>query len=201
MLCIEVEDTGRGVPEHVRETLFTDCAVSTKAGGTGLGTRIVGGVVRRHQGRITVQSEIGQGSTFSLYLPLHQRPGGALQTVAPGALPVRRHNLPTPSTSFVGRGSERARIREMMQVGGARLLTLTGMGGTGKTRLALRVAMDMVDEFADGVWLVSLAPIDSTERVVAAIAATLGRARSQRARPARKPQRLSAHQTTAVVAG
>lgn len=69
---IEVQDTGKGIPPHVREKLFTDAAVSTKPGGTGLGTRIVAGVVRRHHGTISVSSEEGKGSTFSIRLPLRQ---------------------------------------------------------------------------------------------------------------------------------
>lgn len=69
-LLIEVQDTGKGMPEDVRNRLFTDEAISTKPGGTGLGTRIVGGVVRRHNGKITVQSETGQGTTFSILIPL-----------------------------------------------------------------------------------------------------------------------------------
>ena len=173
-ILLEVEDTGNGVPEHVRALLFTDQAISTKSGGTGLGTRIVGGVVRRHQGHISVKSEVGKGSTFSIRLPLRHRPGGESDIAAPGPLPVRRHNLPVPTTSFVGRGQERARAREALQNGGARLLTLTGAGGTGKTRLALQVATDVVNEFADGVWMVSLAPVENADRVVAAMAATLG---------------------------
>ena len=71
-LLLEVADTGRGIPEHVRAKLFTDEAVSTKPGGTGLGTRIVFGVVQRHNGTITLQSVEGQGSTFSIRLPLKQ---------------------------------------------------------------------------------------------------------------------------------
>jgi len=69
-LLIEVQDTGKGMPEQVRSRLFTDEAISTKPGGTGLGTRIVGGVVRRHNGKISVKSEAGQGTTFSILLPL-----------------------------------------------------------------------------------------------------------------------------------
>lgn len=172
-LWLEVEDTGNGVPEHIRSLLFSDQAVSTKAGGTGLGTRIVGGVVRRHQGSISVQSEMGRGSTFSIRLPLRHGRGDQPSTAPPGSLPARRHNLPVPATSFVGRDTERKRAREMLQ-DGARLLTLSGAAGTGKTRLALQVAADLVDEFPDGAWLVSLAPIENADRVVAAIAATLG---------------------------
>lgn len=67
---VEVQDTGKGMPEHVRARLFTDEAISTTIGGTGLGTRIVAGVVRRHNGRITVESEEGKGTKFTVHLPL-----------------------------------------------------------------------------------------------------------------------------------
>ena len=70
-LC-EVSDTGNGMPPEICEKLFTDEAVSTKPGGTGLGTRIVGDIVKRHHGTIGVQSEVGQGTTFTLLLPLKQ---------------------------------------------------------------------------------------------------------------------------------
>ena len=72
LLLLEVADTGRGIPDHVRAKLFTDQAISTKVGGTGLGTSIVAGVVKRHRGTIAVQSEMGQGTTFSIRLPLKQ---------------------------------------------------------------------------------------------------------------------------------
>ena len=69
---VEVQDTGGGIPQHVLQRLFTDEAVSTKAGGTGWGTRIVAGVVQRHGGTISVESELGKGSKFSIRLPLRQ---------------------------------------------------------------------------------------------------------------------------------
>ncbi len=65
-----VQDTGQGMPEHVRARLFTDAAVSTTPGGTGLGTRIVAGVVARHNGTISVESAEGTGTTIRLRLPL-----------------------------------------------------------------------------------------------------------------------------------
>lgn len=71
-IFLEVEDTGKGIPEEVRNRLFTDEAISTKPGGTGLGTRIVAGVVQRHNGRIEVHSEEGKGSKFRIELPLRQ---------------------------------------------------------------------------------------------------------------------------------
>jgi signal transduction histidine kinase len=71
-LTIQVQDTGKGMPAHIKEGLFTDEAVSTKPGGTGMGTRIVGDVVRRHNGVIRVESEVGSGSTFTILLPLRR---------------------------------------------------------------------------------------------------------------------------------
>ncbi|NUQ01345.1 MAG: GAF domain-containing sensor histidine kinase [Armatimonadetes bacterium] len=71
-LVIEVGDTGNGMPEHVRAKLFTKDAVSTKPGGTGLGTKIVGNVVEAHDGRITVWSEQGKGTTFTIRIPLER---------------------------------------------------------------------------------------------------------------------------------
>ena len=69
---VEVADTGQGMPPQVREKLFTDEAISTKVGGTGLGTRIVGDIIKRHHGTIGVQSVEGQGTTFTIVLPLKQ---------------------------------------------------------------------------------------------------------------------------------
>jgi signal transduction histidine kinase len=69
---IQVEDTGRGMPVHVRERLFTENALSTKPGGTGLGTRIVWNVVQAHHGTIRVDSAEGKGTTFTIWIPLRQ---------------------------------------------------------------------------------------------------------------------------------
>lgn len=176
-LLLEVQDTGRGMPEKVRAKLFTDDAVSTKVGGTGLGTRIVAGVIRRHNGSITVQSEPGQGSTFAIRLPLRYRPQVAEGLAASGPLPARRHNLPAATTSFVGRERERHLGRAALGRPATRLLSLVGPAGAGKTRLAVQIAGEVLDDFKDGVWFVSLAPLEAApglDGVVAAIAAALG---------------------------
>ncbi len=70
---------------------------------------------------------------------------------------LRKHNLPAQLTSFIGRETEIADLSE--KVKSSRLVTLTGAGGTGKTRLALQVAEKVLDTFPDGVWLVELAPL------------------------------------------
>jgi predicted ATPase/DNA-binding winged helix-turn-helix (wHTH) protein len=85
---------------------------------------------------------------------------------------TRRHNLPAELTSFVGRQTELAELSKLLR--SARLLSLTGAGGVGKTRLAIRLGFQLVDEFPDGVWLVDLAPLSAPDLVAQAIAMTVG---------------------------
>ena len=81
-------------------------------------------------------------------------------------------NLPVQATSFVGRQAE---VAELVGVVGAhRLVTLTGVGGVGKTRLALQVGAELAGEFAEGVWLVELAPVGDPAAVADAVATALG---------------------------
>ena len=82
------------------------------------------------------------------------------------------NNLPLQLTSFVGREREMAEVEELLA--GRRLLTLTGPGGSGKTRLALAVASGAVEGFDDGVWLVELASLSDPDLVPQAIASALG---------------------------
>jgi non-specific serine/threonine protein kinase len=82
------------------------------------------------------------------------------------------NNLPRQLTSFVGRERELAEVKRLL--GEAPLLTLTGAGGAGKTRLALRVAAEASGDFADGVWLVELAPLANPTLVPQAVATALG---------------------------
>ena len=89
-------------------------------------------------------------------------------------LDLRPNNLPTETSAFVGREAELRAIRERLDDGDARLLTLTGPGGTGKTRLAIRAAADQIDRFTDGVYLVDLVTATDAEAVVALTAAAVG---------------------------
>src|SRR5215212_5239081 len=84
------------------------------------------------------------------------------------------HNLPPQLTPFIGREALVAEICGRLEQPGVRLLTLTGPGGAGKTRLALHVAAELVEAYADGVWFVPLAPVASATLVAATIAGALG---------------------------
>ena len=109
------------------------------------------------------------------------RPEHIYQLVIPG-LPVEfpplktldfyRHNLPVQLTSFIGREKEMEEIKHSILT--RRLVTLTGVGGTGKTRLSLQVAADVLDQFRDGVWFVELAAISDPDLIAQAVVSCLG---------------------------
>ncbi len=81
-------------------------------------------------------------------------------------------NLRPPTTSFIGREAELAEVKEALKA--HRLVTLTGVGGVGKTRLATEVAARLADEFPDGVWFFELAAVTDPAAVPDAVAAVLG---------------------------
>src|SRR5215203_1000198 len=83
-----------------------------------------------------------------------------------------RHNLPAERTSFVGREEELVEVGRLLSM--TRLLTLVGAGGSGKTRFALRVARGLAGTYADGIWLVELAPLSNPELLEQAVASVLG---------------------------
>ncbi|HEU4726083.1 MAG TPA: protein kinase [Candidatus Eisenbacteria bacterium] len=93
---------------------------------------------------------------------------GALR-VAPDTVP---NNLPTPLTSFIGRSRERGEVRRLFVT--ARMVTILGPGGSGKTRLAVQVAKEVLGEFGDGVWLAELESLVDPSLVAAQVARAAG---------------------------
>jgi predicted ATPase/class 3 adenylate cyclase len=134
-----------------------------------------------------VVDQLPEGATL-LDLGTHRlkdlgRPEHMFQLVHPGLVQefpplatLDRHpnNLPTQASTFVGRDAELGAIRQRLDHEAVRLLTLTGPGGTGKTRLALRVAADQIDRFDDGVFLVDLSAVREAEAVPAVTARAIG---------------------------
>jgi len=82
------------------------------------------------------------------------------------------HNLPTSLTRFVGRANDLKAIKDRLAK--SRLVTLTGLGGVGKTRLALKIAHELVETFDDGVWWVDLASLEDPDLVAQTVAKVLG---------------------------
>jgi predicted ATPase/class 3 adenylate cyclase len=90
------------------------------------------------------------------------------------SLATRPNNLPVQPTPFLGRDEQVARITELLRDHDVRLLTITGPGGVGKTRLALQAAADLLDAFPDGAWFVDLSSLTDPALVPTTIAAVLG---------------------------
>lgn len=88
------------------------------------------------------------------------------------SLSTHPNNLPQQLTSFIGRELETEDLKSLLER--SRLVTLTGSGGTGKTRLGLQVAANSLERFPDGVWMVELAPLTDAERVPSTVANVLG---------------------------
>jgi predicted ATPase/DNA-binding XRE family transcriptional regulator len=116
-----------------------------------------------------LQLKPDEGALFLAAVRPLRRHGTVSPPPADGA---GHHNLPIPSTTFVARHGEIERVIQRVQE--ARLLTITGSGGCGKTRLAVEVARKLVSEFADGVWLINLAPLADASLVAQTIANTMG---------------------------
>ena len=125
------------------------------------------------------QEEVLSADRYRTAQDSRHHPKQVLQSVEPDLEKpdVHSNNLPVQLTSFIGREREMGEIKKILS--GTHLLTLTGVGGTGKTRLALQVSADLIDEFPDGVWLVELAPLQDpalVEKTVAALFRVRGKA-------------------------
>jgi non-specific serine/threonine protein kinase len=128
--------------------------------------------LRKVLGADAITTVSGRGYQFTL--PVTKGDGQADRASKP------KHNLPYQLTSFVGRAQEIAQLEELVTAN--RLVTLTGAGGAGKTRLAIEVANPLVETFADGVWLVELAALSDPQLVPKAVAQALA-LKDQPARP------------------
>ena len=118
----------------------------------------------------------GRAPAGEVLAAVHRRPPGAFAAVAARALPG---NLPAQLGTFIGREKELSEVLAL--VASCRLITLTGAGGCGKTRLSLQLAGGLLDDSGDGIWLVELAAATDED----AVAAAVGRAVGIAARPGR----------------
>ena len=109
-----------------------------------------------------------------------QNPQASLDTTI---VPKPKYNLPVELTSFIGREKEIEEVKALVR--DHRLVTLTGSGGVGKTRLALRVADKLLDDYSDGVYLVELAPLTDPGLIPQAVMAALGLVEQTEKTPAR----------------
>ena len=145
--------------ERLREVLFTEFGAEPEAA-----------TVRLHE-------EIWAGTFPPSHSPLV---ADSSSEELPAAGDDGKHNLPLARTSFIGRERETLEVKRLLAM--TRLLTLTGVGGSGKTRLALKVASDLAGAYPDGAWLVELASLSDPELVPQAVAKALG-VREQPGRP------------------
>jgi predicted ATPase len=162
-----------GAPQLTSEGYVgTDVHLAARIGACGHGGQVVvSGATQRELGRGHELLELGEHrlKDFDDPVPLFQlgsRRFPPLKTIA-------NTNLPRPASSFVGRAGDAAAVIARIR-GGARLLTLTGPGGSGKTRLAIEAAAELVPEFRAGVFWVELAAIENPEVVLEEIGRALG---------------------------
>jgi predicted ATPase/class 3 adenylate cyclase len=171
--------TGDGMLDGDGEYVGADVHRAARIGGAGHG----GQVLLSETTSSLVADELPDGVTIR-GLGQHRlkdlRPEQICQLVIDGVVsdfpPIRSldrrpNNLPTQLTSFVGRDAELETAKRLLEA--TRLLTLTGPGGTGKTRLSLQLAANVADEYEDGAWFVALEPIRDPSLVASRIASAL----------------------------
>jgi predicted ATPase/class 3 adenylate cyclase len=150
--------------------------MSIAAGGQTLLSSATAEVVRDQLPQGTVLNDLGEHRLKDLTRPEHvfQLSGPGLPADFPPlrSLNTLPNNLPLQLTSFIGRENEMIEVKRLLEA--TRLLTVTGPGGTGKTRLALQVAADVSDAFPSGVWLVELAPLSDPAQIIPAMAQVFG---------------------------
>ena len=192
--ALQIEDWGERGPLRVRMALHTGVTEEREDDYVGPILNRLGRLLSvSHGGQILIShasyelvSDFLPEEVGLLDLGVHRlkdliRPEHIFQVTAPELLsefhPLQtldsfQHNLPLQLTSFVGREKEIVEVKR--RVLGDRFVTLTGPGGTGKTRLALQVGAELLELFPDGVWLVELASISDSILVPNSVAAVLG---------------------------
>lgn len=150
--------------------------LSTGYGGQVLLYRIAYDLVRDHLPAGAGFKDLGEHRLRDLERPEHVfqlfHPDLPADFPALRSLEALPNNLPQQLTSFVGRETEIAQVKRLLT--STRLLTLTGPGGSGKTRLSLQVAADILEGYGEGVWQVELAPLADAALVPQAVAQVLG---------------------------
>ncbi len=119
-----------------------------------------------------LEAELGEKPCENTRLLMESlaRSGCETRSTRSSSLPSQ-HNLPQPTTRFIGREKEIAEIRDLLEK--SPLLTMTGSGGCGKTRLAYRIVEDLLEQFPDGIWVAELAALADPELVPQAVASAL----------------------------
>ena len=138
-------------------------------------SRTVAGLVQDHLPEEISLLDLGEHTLRDLSRPVHLfqlcHPDIPFDFPPLKSPAIAKHNLTAQLTSFVGRESELADVTHQLEQG--RLLTLLGPGGTGKTRLMLQVAEELIDKYPDGVWMVELAPLTDPDLIAERVAAPL----------------------------
>jgi predicted ATPase/class 3 adenylate cyclase len=141
--------------------------LTSKAMHTQVGRRVPAGVSLKPLGRFRLKDFPEPQDLFQV-----QHPDLQGDFPAPRTAPGTRHNLPKAVSSFVGRDRDVAELAELLET--ARLVTLTGPGGCGKTRLAIEAASASLPVRPDGIWFVDLAPVSDRELVLLVAANAMG---------------------------
>ena len=123
-------------------------------------------------GKRTLKGVPGKWRLFAVAQPETSGLSGTVVSGRGAAVGSRRDNLPEQLTSFIGREDDVAETQRLLA--DTRLLTLTGVGGSGKTRLSLRLAAGLLEQYRGGVWLVELAPVTDPDLIAQTILDTLG---------------------------
>ena len=175
-----------GGPLHVRAGLHTGEPLLDGGRYIGLDVHRAARIAAAGHGGQIILSASTAGVLGPTSLPLHDLGEQRLKDLSepirlyqlgdgdfPPLRTIHRSNLPVPATPFIGRSAEVAEIAGML-AGRARLVTLTGPGGSGKTRLALQAAAEVAEEFPDGLTWQALAPLRDPDLVTPSLAGTLG---------------------------